>query len=75
MSDQKEKFELVGRGSGKLIQHSRCRTVQNTAYLMQTPDEDTHWESPESDSIVSALRLFFISHTLDPLTGEVHTVH
>jgi len=33
------------------------------------------WEQDGDDTLAAALRVFFLSHTLDPLTGEVHTVH
>ena len=33
------------------------------------------WEQDGDDALAAALRVFFLSHTLDPLTGEVHTVH
>lgn len=32
--------------------------------------------SQEAESFMETeLRLFFMSHTFDPLTGEIHTVH
>ena len=40
--------------------------------------EDTLGHSPwrsDGEEIIAALRAFFLTHTLDPLTGEVHTVH
>jgi len=33
------------------------------------------WEQEGEDVLAAAIRTFFLSHTLDPLTGEVHTVH
>lgn len=37
---------------------------------------DRTWDAGDgSEDIVAALRGFFLTHTLDPLTGEVHTVH
>ena len=33
------------------------------------------WDQDGDDALATALRVFFLSHTLDPLTGEVHTVH
>lgn len=33
------------------------------------------WDQDGDDTLAAALRVFFLSHTLDPLTGEVHTVH
>ena len=33
------------------------------------------WETDQEEAICSALRFFFISHTIDPLSGEIHTVH
>jgi hypothetical protein len=35
----------------------------------------SQWEQDGDDGLAAALRVFFLSHTLDPLTGEVHTVH
>lgn len=33
------------------------------------------WEMDPSEQIVAALRSYFLTHTLDSLTGEVHTIH
>ena len=38
-------------------------------------DEPWPKQSESSEDIVAALRGFFLTHTLDPLTGEVHTIH
>jgi len=35
----------------------------------------SQWDQDGDDVRAAALRVFFLSHTLDPLTGEVHTVH
>ena len=32
-------------------------------------------EADPSDEMVSFLRDYFLSHTLDPLTGEIYTLH
>ncbi|BDI28424.1 hypothetical protein CCAX7_004750 [Capsulimonas corticalis] len=33
------------------------------------------WEMDPSEQIIAALRSYFLTHTLDFLTGEVYTVH
>jgi len=33
------------------------------------------WDQDGDDGLAAALRVFFLSHTLDPLTGEIHTIH
>jgi hypothetical protein len=47
-----------------------------TAQWMEDRTTSLHcWEDDHSDQLVAAIRAFFLTHTLDPLTGEVHTVH
>lgn len=35
----------------------------------------TNSDGDRGEDIVAALRGFFLTHTFDPLTGEVYTVH
>jgi hypothetical protein len=35
----------------------------------------SQWNKEEEEGFAGALRIFFLSHTFDPLTGEVHTLH
>ena len=35
----------------------------------------SQWDQDGDDVLAAALRVFYHTHTLDPLTGEVHTVH
>ena len=49
-------------------------TTINTVVPVQSLATN-QWDQDGDDVLAAALRVFFLSHTLDPLTGEVHTVH
>lgn len=57
---------------------SPCSLRSDEGARPACPAEDPRpisvWQ-PEGEEIVAALRAFFLTHTLDPLTGEVYTVH
>ena len=67
--------------SEKLNRKNIVATSQSTVAVQGTSRSSeialplSMWETDQEDAICSALRFFFISHTIDPLSGEVHTVH
>ena len=42
---------------------------------IETMTASKSWEQDADDGLAAGIRVFFLSHTLDPLTGEVHTLH
>lgn len=60
-------------GESARSRKSRATTI-STVVPVQSLSAN-QWEQDGDDVLAAALRVFFLSHTLDPLTGEVHTVH
>jgi len=62
----------VSETEGARKSNSRTTTISTVVPVQALA---ATWEQDGDDVLAAALRVFFLSHTLDPLTGEVHTVH
>ncbi|MCW3062625.1 MAG: hypothetical protein JWQ02_4446 [Capsulimonas sp.] len=70
MATHKERLNNC-RNSASHHEDTGARTPAADASALMS----TSWELDPSEQIVAALRSYFLTHTFDSLTGEVHTVH
>jgi len=56
------------------VREAARRTLAVRSAVPIDETSPSQWNT-EEEGFAGALRIFFLSHTFDPLTGEVHTLH
>lgn len=78
-SNQENKKSRIAEGETSARQGASRKSAPQAATITAVVPVQAiaaaQWDQDGDDGLASALRVFFLSHTLDPLTGEVHTVH